>query len=87
MTDALYATGWDGTVRVTARPDGELTVATEGGVALPDCNIKGNISSGNRIYHTPESPWYARTTIDEESGERWFCTASEAEQEGWRAPN
>jgi competence protein ComEC len=28
LTHALYATGWDGDVRITARPDGELRVQT-----------------------------------------------------------
>jgi endonuclease YncB( thermonuclease family) len=38
-----------------------------------DCPIKGNISfEGERIYHPPWSPWYARTRIREEFGERWF---------------
>ncbi len=50
--------------------------------------IKGNISSGDEmIYHTPESPYYDRTRIDEAGGERWFCTAGEAELAGWRPPN
>jgi hypothetical protein len=49
--------------------------------------IKGNIgSSGDRIYHTPESSYYSRTVIDESQGERWFCTTDEAEDAGWRAP-
>jgi hypothetical protein len=49
--------------------------------------IKGNIgSNGDRIYHTPESPYYSRTKIDESKGERWFCTEEEAIEAGWRAP-
>lgn len=54
---------------------------------LRDCHIKGNINSqGNRIYHTPESPFYYKTRIDTVRGERWFCTIEEAEDAGWRAP-
>jgi endonuclease YncB( thermonuclease family) len=50
------------------------------------CYIKGNINAdGERIYHTPESSAYRNTEIDEESGERWFCTESEARAAGWRA--
>lgn len=50
------------------------------------CPIKGNISqSGERIYHTPWSPHYERTRIDEAAGERWFCDEAEASAEGWRA--
>jgi endonuclease YncB( thermonuclease family) len=52
----------------------------------PGCPIKGNINrNGERIYHTPWSPWYDRVQIDETSGERWFCDEAEAEAAGWRA--
>ena len=51
-----------------------------------DCVIKGNISSSGKIYHTPESPWYSRTKINTQIGERWFCSEAEAEAAGWRAP-
>jgi len=50
------------------------------------CTIKGNISSSGKIYHTPESPWYARTKINTQKGERWFCSEEEAKAAGWRAP-
>jgi len=50
------------------------------------CPIKGNISSNGRIYHPPWSPWYSRTKISEEQGERWFCSEAEAVAAGWRAP-
>lgn len=45
------------------------------------------MESGERVYHTPDSPWYERTDIDPDTGERWFCTEREAEEAGWRAPN
>ena len=49
------------------------------------CAIKGNISrSGERIYHVPGQQHYARTRIDENTGERWFCSEEEAEGAGWR---
>jgi len=49
------------------------------------CPIKGNISNkGERIYHTPWSPAYAKTRIDESKGERWFCDEDEAIAAGWR---
>ena len=51
-----------------------------------DCPIKGNITGRGRIYHTPWSPHYARTRINEAKGERWFCTEAEALAAGWRAP-
>ncbi|MCV6593753.1 MAG: thermonuclease family protein [Silicimonas sp.] len=55
--------------------------------SAPDgCPIKGNISRNGRIYHAPWSPWYARTRISPEKGERWFCSEAEALAAGWRAP-
>jgi hypothetical protein len=51
----------------------------------PGCPIKGNINrEGEKIYHTPWSPWYDRTVIDESKGQRWFCDEAEAEAAGWR---
>lgn len=50
------------------------------------CPIKGNISNNGRIYHAPWSPWYKRTKINLNKGERWFCSEGEALQAGWRAP-
>lgn len=47
------------------------------------CGIKGNISPGGRIYHMPGQQNYARTKIDEETGERWFCSEDEAVKAGW----
>lgn len=49
------------------------------------CDIKGNISGSGRIYHRPGQQNYARTEIDTGAGERWFCSAAEAEAAGWRA--
>jgi endonuclease YncB( thermonuclease family) len=50
------------------------------------CPIKGNVTrQGERIYHTPWSPWYARTRVNEADGERWFCSEAEAVAAGWRA--
>lgn len=54
---------------------------------LPGCSIKGNINSeGVKIYHTKSSNSYEKTKIDPSKGERWFCSAAEAEANGWRAP-
>jgi endonuclease YncB( thermonuclease family) len=81
---------WRGTFQAPwdwrKNPDLEITdvatVAAEG----EDCRIKGNISGTGRIYHLPGSRHYDRTTIEEEAGERWFCTEAEAEAAGWRPP-
>jgi endonuclease YncB( thermonuclease family) len=51
------------------------------------CAIKGNINDkGERIYHAPWSPWYTRTKVSLEKGERWFCSEGDALSAGWRAP-
>lgn len=54
---------------------------------VPDqsCAIKGNISDNGRIYHRPGDENYDRTRIDTSRGERWFCSAAEAQAAGWRA--
>jgi len=49
------------------------------------CTIKGNISSTKeKIFHVIGCGSYAKTTIDESQGERWFCTEQEALDAGWR---
>ena len=48
------------------------------------CTIKGNISSGGKIYHMIGCGSYAKTVIDETKGEKWFCTEQEAINAGWR---
>jgi endonuclease YncB( thermonuclease family) len=52
----------------------------------PDgCVIKGNINRrGDRIYHMPFHQHYGRTQVDENKGERWFCSEEEAQVAGWR---
>lgn len=55
-------------------------------VAPAGCPIKGNINrQGERIYHVPWSQSYAKTSINESVGERWFCDEAEALAAGWRA--
>jgi micrococcal nuclease len=53
----------------------------------PGCVIKGNISTSTKekIYHVPGQQNYDDTIIDPSLGERWFCTAAEAQANGWRA--
>ncbi len=50
------------------------------------CPIKGNISDNGYIYHAPWSPWYEKTKVNVDKGERWFCTEADAITAGWRAP-
>lgn len=49
-----------------------------------NCLIKGNISSGGKIYHMPGGQFYDRTVIDTSKGEKWFCSEAEAQAAGWR---
>lgn len=51
----------------------------------PSCAIKGNISDHGRVFHVPGQKFYQRTKIHEASGERWFCSETEALRAGWRA--
>ena len=53
--------------------------------AVGGCKIKGNISKSGQIYHVPGQKFYAKTSISEAKGERWFCSESEARAAGWRA--
>lgn len=48
----------------------------------PDCTIKGNITRGRMIYHTPNQKSYANTRMDK-GVRRWFCSPEEAEAAGW----
>jgi endonuclease YncB( thermonuclease family) len=50
------------------------------------CPIKGNISKSGKIYHAPWSPWYSKTKVSIDRGEKWFCDEAEATRAGWRAP-
>lgn len=51
-----------------------------------NCSIKGNISytSGEKIYHVTGGQYYDRTEINTSSGERYFCSETEAVNAGWR---
>lgn len=53
-----------------------------------ECNIKGNISSsGEKIYHLPGQRYYQKTIINENKGEKWFCTEADAQKENFRKSN
>lgn len=54
--------------------------------AAPDgCPIKGQVTSGNRVYVLPWSPSYERAKVRSGRGERWFCSEKEAIAAGWKA--
>jgi hypothetical protein len=47
--------------------------------------IKGNVNHhGERIFHTPEDPDYAKVKMDLTKGKVWFCSKDEAVKAGWR---
>lgn len=71
--------------RRAKRSGGEDT--THKAIAAGGCAIKGNVSAnGDMIYHMPGTRDYARTRINEKSGERMFCTKDQAIAAGWRRP-
>lgn len=53
------------------------------GSAPKGCAIKGNITRSGQLYHMPWSPFYTRIKIDQQRGERWFCSEAEAIAAGW----
>jgi hypothetical protein len=54
-------------------------------VVVPECLIKGNVSSsGERIFHVPGGVSYDRTQIDTARGEEWLCSEEEAVEKGYR---
>jgi micrococcal nuclease len=69
----------------TPTPTVEQTCPFGCKIHYPGCDIKGNINIvGEKIYHLPDSEWYDGTIINTSQGERWFCTAEEAEGNGWQ---
>lgn len=61
------------------------TIAAPAAGAAGACNIKGNINAKKeKIYHVPGCGSYDKTVIDENNGEKWFCSEQEALDAGWR---
>lgn len=50
------------------------------------CNIKGNVSSGNRIYHCQNWRDYNKIQMNYSEGDRWFCSEDKARAAGFREP-
>jgi len=75
-----------GAVKVPDNAHAILLASASGPVApSPDCTIKGNVnSSGECIYHTKTSRWYAQIKMQISKGTRWFCSVEEAEAAGCR---
>ena len=48
------------------------------------CPIKGQVTSGRKLYVVPGASDYGRIRIRTSRGERWFCSEEEAVAAGWR---
>ena len=85
--NALFATA-------QAEADMKTATAEASGIHVPQninqptatcIKIKGNTNSnGERIYHCPSWRDYDKITM--KSGDKWFCTESEAKSAGFREP-
>jgi endonuclease YncB( thermonuclease family) len=75
-----------GAVKPPETANAILLASASGPVApSPDCTIKGNVNrSGECIYHTPASRWYAKIEMKVSKGTRWFCSVEDAEAAGCR---
>lgn len=75
-----------GTWRATMQSPADFRAESRRAPPAPDasCPIKGNISSGGKIYHMPGQDDYLVTKINKSNGERWFCSEAEAVNAGWR---
>ncbi|OGG31452.1 hypothetical protein A3A63_03455 [Candidatus Gottesmanbacteria bacterium RIFCSPLOWO2_01_FULL_46_9] len=51
----------------------------------PKCTVKGNIdkSTNTHIYYVPGCAQYSFTIVEEDIGEQWFCSESEARGAGY----
>jgi endonuclease YncB( thermonuclease family) len=59
-------------------------LASEAGQSVL-CVVKGTLGpKGERTYHMPAAPSYAKAAVDPKKGGRWFCTEAEARAAGWQ---
>ncbi len=67
------------------RPDEwRQRVYSDAAAAAPGgCPIKGRTQRGTKLYVMPHSTDYARISISEERGDRWFCSEDEAKESGF----
>jgi micrococcal nuclease len=76
----------------TAAPQATATPATVGSVCpqgcievTAGCDIIGNASSdGEKIYHFPGTRAYKAIKFRPEEGDRYFCSAEDAQANGFR---
>lgn len=70
-------------VPATSIPPDTKTISLPN-LPAPSCVIKGNISAKEKIYHLPGCRSYSQTIINENAGEKWFCSEQEAVKSGFR---
>lgn len=78
------------TIEPAVVPSEEVGLLEPEPTPAPPCDVvKGNISKdGRKLYHVAGMANYNQVKIDESAGERFFCSAAEAEAAGWvRAGN
>jgi hypothetical protein len=76
-----------------------IATVTTGDIATPDptaiaigaeeagqvaCEIKVNVTGGEKVYHMPDGAYYDRVKVDEASGDSYACTEEEAIAAGAR---
>lgn len=51
---------------------------------VPGCVIKGVVApTGEKRFVTPNNEFYPRLSVDPERGDRWFCSETEAIENGF----
>jgi endonuclease YncB( thermonuclease family) len=62
-----------------------LEVEIENSDGTAACRIKGlRGPDGGQTYYVPEHAAYEEAAVDATRGDRWFCSAQEADDAGWR---
>lgn len=49
----------------------------------PKCNIKGNYHDGKRYYYLEKCSQYQTVVVQEQAGDKWFCTEEQAKTLGF----
>lgn len=49
----------------------------------PKCNIKGNYHDGRRYYYLEKCSQYQTVVVQEQAGDKWFCTEEQAKTLGF----
>ncbi len=49
----------------------------------PSCVIKGNYRDGKKVYYLPSCSQYKNVVVEEQAGDKWLCSESEAKTLGF----